>query len=306
MQPNDRIESIFGVATLKSIPKDADLNAISFPIDLVVSRELSGDEKMCTKRKRTRTKDSLEVICLDDSSSDDEEQLDSKENRSTTDDVPEVSVPDVSDVSVAKPDPHLTFREDDWVLTSMGPGRVLSSSMARYAQPPFLCSPLIVYVVQLELGRIYCTQVESLIQSEYGQEVVVQEPRIIKYDLVRLWPRVYLNGSLVAFYIRYLQQTFATDNMHIYSTYLYTKMTLITRMTREALWESLQRWTKNVDIWEKHLLLIPINDKLHWSLAVVVNPGGLRSERKLIISTPSRLGKTLSTTSIGDIVREIA
>ena len=35
----------------------------------------------------------------------------------------------------------------------------------------------------------------------------------------------------------------------------------------------MQRWTKRINIFEKDLVFIPINEDLHWSLAVIVNPG---------------------------------
>ena len=42
--------------------------------------------------------------------------------------------------------------------------------------------------------------------------------------------------------------------------------------------ESVQSWTakKNIDIFKKKLIFIPINKDLHWSLCAVVNPGAIR------------------------------
>ncbi len=50
-------------------------------------------------------------------------------------------------------------------------------------------------------------------------------------------------------------------------------------MTRDAITRHIHvtpqvsRWTKNVDVFSKRFLLIPVNEALHWSLALVVNPG---------------------------------
>jgi sentrin-specific protease 7 len=43
-----------------------------------------------------------------------------------------------------------------------------------------------------------------------------------------------------------------------------------------------QRWVRNVDIFSKSVLFIPVNQHLHWSLAVVCNPGApaLRPRRR--------------------------
>eukprot|EP00483_Globobulimina_turgida_P012020 UN12042 len=35
----------------------------------------------------------------------------------------------------------------------------------------------------------------------------------------------------------------------------------------------LAKWTKNINIFDKKLLIIPINIALHWSLAIITNPG---------------------------------
>ena len=39
-------------------------------------------------------------------------------------------------------------------------------------------------------------------------------------------------------------------------------------------------WTarKNIDIFKKKFVFIPINESLHWSLCVVVNPGKIKSK----------------------------
>ena len=41
-------------------------------------------------------------------------------------------------------------------------------------------------------------------------------------------------------------------------------------------YESVRRWTKNVDIFTKDFLFVPINESLHWSLAVVCWPGKIK------------------------------
>ena len=43
---------------------------------------------------------------------------------------------------------------------------------------------------------------------------------------------------------------------------------------------SVSSWTakKNIDIFKKRFVFIPINESLHWSLCVVVNPGAISNE----------------------------
>ena len=50
-------------------------------------------------------------------------------------------------------------------------------------------------------------------------------------------------------------------------------------MTQEQLFDKgydrVKGWTKNVDIFEKEYIVIPINCSLHWYLAIVYNPVAL-------------------------------
>jgi sentrin-specific protease 7 len=40
-----------------------------------------------------------------------------------------------------------------------------------------------------------------------------------------------------------------------------------------------KKWTKNVDIFNKDFLLVPVNYKLHWSLGIVCFPGAVLEEK---------------------------
>ncbi|KAJ3237376.1 hypothetical protein HDU78_004102 [Chytriomyces hyalinus] len=66
-------------------------------------------------------------------------------------------------------------------------------------------------------------------------------------DLERLKEGEFLNDSLIEFYIR--------------------------KLTMEEAFSRVKRWTKKVNIFARKFLIIPINERLHWYLAVVWNPG---------------------------------
>ena len=59
---------------------------------------------------------------------------------------------------------------------------------------------------------------------------------------------------------------------HYFSTHFYTTLA-------EKGVERVQRWNarKGIDIFKKRLVFIPINKYLHWSLAVIVNPGAIEN-----------------------------
>jgi Ulp1 family protease len=62
------------------------------------------------------------------------------------------------------------------------------------------------------------------------------------------------------------------SNLHFFTSHFYT--TLLNDGP-----ESVTSWTakKNINIFEKKFIFIPINKDLHWSLCVVVNPGSIKN-----------------------------
>ena len=61
-------------------------------------------------------------------------------------------------------------------------------------------------------------------------------------------------------------------NLHSFSTYFYSLM-----VQREA--ARMTRWTKrkNVNIFEKKIIFIPIHADSHWSLCIILNPGSIKN-----------------------------
>ena len=60
--------------------------------------------------------------------------------------------------------------------------------------------------------------------------------------------------------------------MHFFSTQFFQKI-------QDQGPESVKSWTKrrDINIFEKKFVFIPINDSLHWSLCVIVNPGKIEN-----------------------------
>ena len=56
----------------------------------------------------------------------------------------------------------------------------------------------------------------------------------------------------------------------IYNSLFYTKLT--ESCNEKEGFDLVKRWTKNVDIFEKDFLVVPINLVNHWSLVVIVRP----------------------------------
>jgi hypothetical protein len=64
-------------------------------------------------------------------------------------------------------------------------------------------------------------------------------------------------------------------SLHYFSTHFYSALC-------EKGAEGVQRWTarKGINIFEKTFIFVPVNKALHWSLAVVVNPGAILRHKK--------------------------
>ena len=68
------------------------------------------------------------------------------------------------------------------------------------------------------------------------------------------------------------------QEMYIFSSFFYTKL-------REDLFDEIDRWGLRMtgfDIFEKRFLFVPLNESLHWSLAIICNAGkmGLSVEER--------------------------
>lgn len=64
-----------------------------------------------------------------------------------------------------------------------------------------------------------------------------------------------------------------TSAVHFFTSHFFTTLD-------EEGPEAVSSWTakKNIDIFKKQFVFIPINESLHWSLCVVVNPGAITNE----------------------------
>merc|ERR1711964_953424 len=119
------------------------------------------------------------------------------------------------------------------------------------------------------------------LKQEKSQVLLLYPPNVIHPvtithgDLERCGYSQYLNDSIIDFYLKYLHNNMPKDlqgKVHIFNTFFYKRYISAKGYSRASpveKWESVQKWTKLVDIFEKDFLFIPINKDLHWSLAVV-------------------------------------
>ncbi|XP_053574363.1 sentrin-specific protease 3 [Bombina bombina] len=80
-------------------------------------------------------------------------------------------------------------------------------------------------------------------------------------DLGTLYGQNWLNDQVMNMYGDLVMDT-VPEKVHFFNSFFYDKL-------RTKGYEGVKRWTKNVDIFSKQLLLIPIHLEVHWSLVCV-------------------------------------
>ena len=91
---------------------------------------------------------------------------------------------------------------------------------------------------------------------------------ITEEDIKTLEPGKFVNDNIVDFWMRWIQRKELPNesHVHIFSTHFYTEL------AREG-YDGGPRWTakKGINIFQKKLILIPINIMKDWSLCAVIN-----------------------------------
>ncbi|KAJ8910989.1 hypothetical protein NQ315_010818 [Exocentrus adspersus] len=110
-------------------------------------------------------------------------------------------------------------------------------------------------------------------------------------DYVCLAQDQFLNDVIIDFYLKYLVENLPPEQkvkVHTFSTFFYkrltTKPTKASRKCQPAELDPsltpaqkrharVKTWTKNVNLFEKDFVVVPINENAHWFLAIICFPG---------------------------------
>ncbi|XP_062975255.1 sentrin-specific protease 1 [Elgaria multicarinata webbii] len=110
-------------------------------------------------------------------------------------------------------------------------------------------------------------EIKSVLRSGNQDEVLSEAFRltITRKDIQTLNHLNWLNDEIINFYMNMLmerskQKSFPT--VHAFNTFFFTKL-------KTAKYQAVKRWTKKVDIFSVHILLVPIHLGVHWCLAVI-------------------------------------
>ncbi|XP_023279683.1 uncharacterized protein LOC111668009 [Seriola lalandi dorsalis] len=113
-------------------------------------------------------------------------------------------------------------------------------------------------------------------------------------DLGTLYGQNWLNDQIMNMYGDLVMDS-VPERVHFFNSFFYDKL-------RTKGYEGVKRWTKNVDIFQKDLLLIPIHLEVHWSLVSVDIPRRaityFDSQRTLNRRCPKHIFKYLQAEAI--------
>ena len=101
-------------------------------------------------------------------------------------------------------------------------------------------------------------------------------------DYICLGSDNYLNDVIIDFYLKYIHNELLEEDQrsktHIFSQFFYKRLTTMTKEKDPKLNAAQKRharvasWTKNVNLFEKDFVIIPINEQSHWFLAIICFP----------------------------------
>ncbi len=81
---------------------------------------------------------------------------------------------------------------------------------------------------------------------------------------------MFVNDNVVDFWMRWVtRKEFPTESsVHIFSSHFYTQL-------RTKGYDAVTTWTSNrgINIFEKKMILIPVNNQKHWPLCAEINAG---------------------------------
>ncbi|KAI0789620.1 hypothetical protein C8Q75DRAFT_144894 [Abortiporus biennis] len=99
--------------------------------------------------------------------------------------------------------------------------------------------------------------------------------RVHRGDINRLNDGEYLNDTVIEYGLKLCladireKNPELADQVYVFSTFFYKKLNV---KDKEQGYSSVRKWTNKVDIFSKKYIIVPINEHLHWYLAIIVNP----------------------------------
>lgn len=96
-------------------------------------------------------------------------------------------------------------------------------------------------------------------------------------ELWRLDDDEFLNDTLIGFFLRYLQHRTEIERpevlkkMHFFNSYFFDTLNKGTKNAKMINYEAVHRWTRVVDLFSRDFVIVPVNENLHWFVAIICN-----------------------------------
>ncbi|GAA5871768.1 hypothetical protein JCM1840_003995 [Sporobolomyces johnsonii] len=77
--------------------------------------------------------------------------------------------------------------------------------------------------------------------------------------------------------------------VHVFNSFFYKKLSTRKPSKAPKDWDAyslVEKWTKKINLFEKKYIIVPINEHLHWYLAIIVNPGWIVKHAENITPPP--------------------
>ncbi|KAJ2809786.1 hypothetical protein H4S07_003059 [Coemansia furcata] len=114
---------------------------------------------------------------------------------------------------------------------------------------------------------------------------------VVGSDISRLRSGEFLNDTIIEFYMRYIGENLRTTDAKLYercfffNTFFFKKLSQRSRAIAsdgdedpmDVVYNQLKKWTASVDLFDKDYIFVPINENIHWYLAIITNPRAMLS-----------------------------
>ncbi|KAI1296188.1 hypothetical protein EDD11_007507 [Mortierella claussenii] len=156
---------------------------------------------------------------------------------------------------------------------------------------------------------------ETLFVYPFNKGVKSKSIAIQAEDASRLNDGEFLNDTLIEFGLKYIQTNAEVKNaalagqVYIFNTFFYQRLVAKPAKGLANSYEAIKSWTAKVDIFSMKYLIVPVNENLHWYLAIISNPGLLLKGANLTSSVnitspmepePATFGELAADTSLDD------
>ncbi|KAF2629290.1 hypothetical protein BU25DRAFT_465433 [Macroventuria anomochaeta] len=130
------------------------------------------------------------------------------------------------------------------------------------------------FSVRVGLGKRWPNQLDFNIEESFLKR---RRCTVNFDDLPRLDEDEMLNDSLVNFYMlqspRYLYNELkvSVDRVYFFNTYFFESLTKNTKGRDAINYDAVRSWTRRDDVFSYDHIVVPINEKYHWYLAIICN-----------------------------------